>query len=225
MKTFTEMPMNLQFFADGGEGASGNQAGTAQEGTQSTMTTGQRAEAQGAPAQQVNQAGQIPANLADTLIQALEARTARAEKSVTRSIAEQYGVSEEELTGIVNRYKAEKANQLPEAAQKQIREATEKAHGMMIAAEVRAMGAQMGLVDAETALLLLDKSKVSVSEDGKVEGVKDALEALKTAKPYLFGAKDAAWGMKLGGASAEPVSRARMIAQNYYKNKYGEEKR
>ena len=53
----------------------------------------------------------------------------------------------------------------------------------------------------------------------------NALEALKTAKPYLFGAKDAAWGMKLGGAGAEPVSRARMIAQNYYKNKYGEEKR
>lgn len=225
MKTFTEMPMNLQFFADGGEGASGNQAGTAQEGTQSTMTTGHRAETQVAPAQQVNHAGQIPANLSDLLIQALEARTERAEKSVTRSIAEQYGVSEEELTGIVNRYKAEKANQLPESAQKQIREATEKAHGMMIAAEVRAMGAQMGLLDADVALQLLDRSKVSVSEDWKVKGVKDALEALKTAKPFLFGAKDAAWGMKLGGESAEPVSRARMIAQNYYKNKYGEEKR
>lgn len=221
METFTEMPMNLQFFADGGEGA--NQAGTAQEGTQNPTT--QQEATQGPASQQNAQAGQIPANLSDLLIQALEARTARAEKSVTRSIAEQYGVSEEELTGIVNRYKAEKANQLPEAAQKQIREATEKAHGMMIAAEVRAMGAQMGLVDADVALQLLDRSKVSVSEDWKVKGVKDALEALKTAKPYLFGAKDAAWGMKLGGESAEPVSRARMIAQNYYKNKYGEEKR
>lgn len=221
METFTEMPMNLQFFADGGEDA--NQAGTTQDGTQNP--TSKQEAAQGHASQQSAQAGQIPANLPDLLIQALESRTERAEKSVTRSIAEQYGVSEEELTGIVNRYKAEKANQLPEAAQKQIREATEKAHGMMIAAEVRAMGAQMGLLDAETALLLLDKSRVKVSEDGKVEGVKDAMEALKTAKPYLFGAKDAAWGMKLGGTGAEPASRARMIAQNYYKNKYGEEKR
>ncbi len=223
METIRFIPMNLQFFADGGEGANQTQAGTAQEGTQSTTT--QQEAAQGHASQQSAQAGQIPANLSDLLIRALEARTERAEKSVTRSISEQYGVSEEELTGIVNRYKAEKANQLPEAAQKQIREATEKAHGMMIAAEVRALGAQMGLVDADVALQLLDRSKVSVSENGKVEGVKDALEALKTAKPYLFGAKDAAWGMKLGGESAEPVSRARMIAQNYYKNKYGEEKR
>lgn len=95
----------------------------------------------------------------------------------------------------------------------------------MIAAEVRAYGAQMGLLDAETALLLLDKSHVSVSEDGKVQGVKEALEALKTDKPYLFGARDAAWGMKLGGTGTEPPSRAQMIAQNYYNNKYGAEKR
>ncbi len=223
MKHFIRLPMNLQFFADGGEGTNQTQAGTAQEGVQNTTT--QQEATQGHASQHSAQAGQIPANLADLLIQALEARTERAEKSVTRSIAEQYGVSEEELTGIVTRHKAEKANQLPDAAQKKIREATEKAHGMMIAAEVRATGAQMGLVDADVALQLLDKSKVSVSEDGKVEGVKDAMEALKTAKPYLFGDKDAAWGMKLGGTGAEPVSRARMIAQNYYKNKYGEEKR
>ena len=37
----------------------------------------------------------------------------------------------------------------------------------MIAAEVRAYGAQMGLLDAETALLLLDRSNVSVR---RVEG-------------------------------------------------------
>lgn len=40
--------------------------------------------------------------------------------------------------------------------------------------------------DAETALQLLDLSEVEVSEDGKVKGLEDAIEALAKAKPFLI---------------------------------------
>lgn len=86
MKTFIKMPMNLQFFADGGEGANRNQGGLTQKGAQNTQTTTEQEAQQDIPAQQGTHAGTIPKNFSDLLIQALEARTARAEKSVTHSI-------------------------------------------------------------------------------------------------------------------------------------------
>lgn len=46
--------------------------------------------------------------------------------------------------------------------------------------------ASAGVVDAEAALLLINREGIT-NNDGKVEGVDAAIEALKTAKPYLFG--------------------------------------
>lgn len=55
----------------------------------------------------------------------------------------------------------------------------------LIAAEVREYGARVGLVDAEAALALMDRSGIAVDGDGTVSGVKEALDALLAAKPYL----------------------------------------
>ncbi len=44
-----------------------------------------------------------------------------------------------------------------------------------------------GVVDLEAALTLIDKSNVSVDDNGTVQGVEQAIEALKSSKPYLFG--------------------------------------
>jgi hypothetical protein len=42
-------------------------------------------------------------------------------------------------------------------------------------------------VDADVAVTLMDKTKIKVGDDGAVTGAKEALEALKESKPYLFG--------------------------------------
>ena len=44
-----------------------------------------------------------------------------------------------------------------------------------------------GVVDIEAALKLADRSKIKVDEDGKVTGVEEVIESLKTGKAYLFG--------------------------------------
>lgn len=45
-------------------------------------------------------------------------------------------------------------------------------------------------VDAEAALRLVDLSEVEIKDDGTVKGLKEALEALAKAKPYLVKPKD-----------------------------------
>ncbi|HEX7021398.1 MAG TPA: hypothetical protein VF171_00975 [Trueperaceae bacterium] len=74
--------------------------------------------------------------------------------------------------------------QLAEANRK-AQEATEKANERLVRAEVKSVAADLGLVDAEAAYALMDRSNVQVADDGTVDGVKEALEALAEAKPYL----------------------------------------
>lgn len=76
---------------------------------------------------------------------------------------------------------------LTEDVEAVIAERLRVANERLIAAEIREVGAQMGLVDAEAAFTLMDKSGVSVDESGSVAGVREALEALVAAKPYLVG--------------------------------------
>lgn len=162
--------------------------------------------------------------LAQTLISAVENRTQRAEKSAVRSMAEQYGMSESEVAGILAKARDEKAKALPDDVQKRINEATERVNNRLIAAEVKTIGNAMGLVDADIALMLLDKTGIKVDDQGNVTGVKEALDALKTAKPVLFGSTAGAWGQKQGGtakptkaeimAIRDPVERQNKIAQN-----------
>lgn len=206
------IPLNLQFFADGGEGAEEHPPAESPKQSGSTDKAGEK-----------GGAAVDAAQLADTLIRAVENRTQRAERATIRSIAEQYGMQEAELTAILEKAKTDRENAIPEAVQKQIDAAREKANGMMIAAEVRAVGAEMGLIDPQTALLLLDKKGVTVNEAGEVTGVQDALETLKKAKPYLFGASGA-WGQKQTAQSDDTVGSAAQIEKSYHEKRYGKAK-
>ena len=125
-------------------------------------------------------------DIAASLLTALDARQQRAERSVVKSYSEQYGLSEQEINSILAQAKAEKDAQLPEAAQNAIREKTNMVNRKLITAEVRAIGAGMGLVDPDTALLLINQDAIKVDDEGNVTGVKEALEALETSKGYLF---------------------------------------
>lgn len=140
------------------------------------------AEEQGTP--QVDYAA-----LTTSLLNALGARQERAENGVVRSFSEQYGVSEAELKEIVANAKKEKDSKPTEAQQKQIDAALERANNMLISAEVKSIGSTMGLKDADVAKGLLDMSKITVKEDGTVEGVKAQLEELRKNKDYLFAAE------------------------------------
>lgn len=74
--------------------------------------------------------------------------------------------------------------QLAEAQEKAAK-AEKRANARLISAEVRLQSTEMNLVDADAALALMDKANVAVDENGAVKGVKEALEALITEKPWL----------------------------------------
>lgn len=46
--------------------------------------------------------------------------------------------------------------------------------------------AKLGVVDPVAAVKLLDQSNISVSDDGTISGVAEAVKALQTSSPYLF---------------------------------------
>lgn len=178
-------PINLQLFAEPG----GDQTATPQSTTQQTQQTPKTdAEA-----------------FAAALLAAVQAATAKKETAVTKSMAQQYGFSDEEAEAILKKTKEENAKKLPDEVQAVIAAQLEKANGLLIAAEIKAQGATLGLIDPDAALALLpeaDRGKIKVDDKGAVTGVKDALEALKKTKPYLFGQTQRAWGDKHGGPPA-----------------------
>ena len=60
-----------------------------------------------------------PEAIAEAFAKALNTRTDRAERSVARSFAEQYGMTEAEVTALLEKAKADKANAIPPDVQKQ----------------------------------------------------------------------------------------------------------
>ena len=157
------------------------------------------------------------AEFADALMKAVDDRTSRAEKGVLKSMAEQYGFTEDEAKDIMEKAKAEKASQLPENVQKLLDEANAKVRRMQISAEVTKIGAEFGLLDADVALQLLPADTIKVNAKGEVTGIKDALEALKKEKPYLFSAQ-AAGGMKQGtGAPPEKDAKSEIMETMYHR--------
>lgn len=140
------------------------------------------------------------ADVAAALLAAVNARTSRAETSVAKSFAEQYNMTEDEVNAILKAEKERRAKELPAAVKAQVDAQMERASKLLIAAAVKAEGAALGLVDADAAVLLMDGKAVKVGEDGAVTGVKEALETLKKAKPYLFGVPPATkTGMRQSG--------------------------
>lgn len=84
-----------------------------------------------------------------------------------------------------NLSEAEKLKAELEAAKAEGTERLTKAEQRLLKAEVKAQAAELGIVDAEAALALMDKSEVKIGEDDEVSGVKEALGRLLEAKPWL----------------------------------------
>ena len=188
------IPMNLQLFGHGGggdQGGEGQQSGEGQQGAQNGAQGGSPASV-----------GQSLEQVVAAAMAAVEARQQRAGNSVIKSVAEQNGMSIEDLTAAIEAKKAEKAKQLPPDVQKQLDDAKAQLDAYKINAEAAKIGAELGIVDVEVALTLINKDKVKITDKG-VTGLKEELEALKTAKPYLFSEqkKGGAWGMQRSGGA------------------------
>jgi hypothetical protein len=127
-----------------------------------------------------------PADFAGALMKALDERTSRAETGVLKSMASQYGLTEEEAKAVFDKAKADKASKLPETAQKQIDEARAEVQRMRVESAISKEGAALGLIDPDVALQLLPADAIKVDAKGVVTGIKETLEELKKTKPYLF---------------------------------------
>ena len=145
------------------------------------------------PAATVEQTPATPAqaqakteDMAAAFLAALDARTQRAERGVVKSFAEQYGMTDAEINAILTKAKQDKAKEIPADVQAQISAKEKALNDKIIAAEVRAKGAALGLIDSEIALQIMDKNKIKIGDDGNVEGVDEALESLQNTKPFLF---------------------------------------
>ena len=97
----------------------------------------------------------------------------------------QNGMSVEEITRLVTDYKTQQATAIPADVQQRIDERMRTADNRLISAEVRAVGTELNIIDIDAAFALMDKTGVKVGDDGSVTGVKEALEALATARPWL----------------------------------------
>lgn len=81
---------------------------------------------------------------------------------------------------------AQKLEKRATDAETEAAQTKEKMSLVLIRAEIKIKAVEMGFADVEDAFNLLDKSKIEISEDGNVNGVKEALEALAKNKPYLL---------------------------------------
>lgn len=86
---------------------------------------------------------------------------------------------------------AEEAEAKVKAALDEIAAKEQLAKDRIIRAELKAVALAAGLIDSD-GLKLADLTKVALGEDGSIEGAKEAIEALKAAKPYLFQAASSA---------------------------------
>jgi hypothetical protein len=80
----------------------------------------------------------------------------------------------------------EKLKAAKEEAEARAAKALAEANEILVRAEVKATAAEMGLVDGDAAYALVDRDSIEL-KDGKVKGVKEALEALVKARPWLQG--------------------------------------
>ena len=76
--------------------------------------------------------------------------------------------------------------QLSEARLK-AQEAENRANEKLMRAKIEIESSKLGIIDPELAYLAMDKTGVKVKDDGSVDRVKEALEALLKSKPHLKG--------------------------------------
>jgi hypothetical protein len=85
----------------------------------------------------------------------------------------------------------EQAQAKAQAAEAERDAALQRANDRLIMAALTAEAAKQGFADPADAFTLADLAEVSITDDGAVTGVPEAVKALVQAKPYLIGRRTA----------------------------------
>lgn len=80
---------------------------------------------------------------------------------------------------------AELAEKRAKEAEDKLSKATESTNKRLVAAELRSLAREAGILDIDD-IKLLDTKDVTVDDDGEVIGAKAVIDAFKTAKPHKF---------------------------------------
>lgn len=80
----------------------------------------------------------------------------------------------------------QKAAERAAKAEAEAQAATERARARILAAEIRAVAAELQFADPTDAGRLIDTGALEISDDGEVAGLREALTKLAEAKPYLL---------------------------------------
>lgn len=206
MKQFVErrfpLKLNLQTFAEGGDGGAGGDGGG--DGGNGGNGGGAGGGAGGGDEKKFTQA---------ELDQHVQSRLSRAEKAAQKALAKELGFdSIEAMTAAFK--KGEKKNGddngdgkgkgdddklafdpaeldrlVDEKLKAKEQQQNEKTFKRLLNAEVKVLANELGFADWEDALSLSDLSKVKENDKGELEGVKEALEELGKKKPHLLKVK------------------------------------
>jgi hypothetical protein len=196
------LPMNLQLFAEGGDGNSDQNAGGDN----------------GQVGQQSGQNNQQTAGVDYDKIQAmLDNATAKKENAVLKSYFQQQGLSEDEISQAIATFKQNKQQQTQQQQnananlQNEVAAAQKVAEQAQIELEATKVAMTLG-INAKTlpyVLKMADFSKVK-GTDGKIseDNVKAALEQVLKDVPALKPATDSNGGFQIGGPGGGNTSQA-----------------
>ena len=92
-------------------------------------------------------------------------------------------------------------------AERKAASAADQIAAAMIASEVKVRAAQLGIIDPDAALLLVDRANVRYSEEDGVTGVDAALTQLMEDKPYLKGGPNRAPNLNPQSGEVAPTVR------------------
>lgn len=183
-----KIPMNIQFFAEGGE-------------------TGKEGE---------NAAGQQTAQTAfdyDKLASIITGKQTVAEDTVLKNYFKQQGMSQEEMTQAIASFKEQKAKNTPDvnAIQTQLTQATDAAKKATVEKEAVMQALSLG-IDSKTIPYVIKLADLdnSMGEDGKVnaESVKTALNKVLEDIPNLKPQAQATGGFKIGASGGDGKNQA-----------------
>lgn len=183
MKDLNRLPkMNLQLFAEdpnaGGTGGNDPNAGDKGGNTEKvTFTPEQQAEVDRIIAERLARANATASKRA--LEEQAKALGFETYAELEAAVKAQKAAQEKEKTDLQREQEAK------QAAEQRAQQAEAKAKQALIKSAFVAAAAGANLVNIEDAFQLADLTAVTVSDEGQVDGVKEAVEALVKAKPYL----------------------------------------
>ncbi len=191
-----KIPMQLQFFADGGAGAAGSGDG------------GGAAGAAGTAGPQANTGGTAVPPVIDyeKIAQLVSGKQAATEESVIKGYLKQQGLTKEQMEQAIATFKQQQAANTPDVAalQKQAEQAQALAQQAQIQSAATMAAVELG-VDAKTipyVLKMADLGQV-MGQDGKIneDALKTALNKVLEDVPALKPTATAATGFVQVGAS------------------------